>query len=315
MTGSDTVEDVVERICDLKRIRASCLKLYGLDNKFQITYEFKLSERADSFKSHYIVFAYELDYGNNEELIRIEYLLEDRGEHKRSYPRFLSIPKRSLTKEYAQALVMKDVRKYTRDTPNPQHYEITMESNNIIRVLIHYKAELTLQNYISHREELEGRRKSDTLGISDCLALFQKEEMLDKDNSWYCNKCKKFVQAYKQIQIYKANRVLMLGFKRFRLGRKIQCRINFPVNGLDMGPYILSTALVHSGNIERRPVLYDLYAVANHYGTMMGGHYTAFCKNFLDGCWYEFNDSKVSRVREDEVVSSSAYVLFYRLRD
>jgi ubiquitin carboxyl-terminal hydrolase 4/11/15 len=62
-------------------------------------------------------------------------------------------------------------------------------------------------------------------------------------------------------------------------------------------------------------VIYDLYAVANHYGTMMGGHYTAFCKNFFDQKWYEFNDERVSRINEDEVVSSSAYVLFYRRRD
>lgn len=44
-------------------------------------------------------------------------------------------------------------------------------------------------------------------------------------------------------------------------------------------------------------MLYDLYAVANHYGTMLGGHYTAFCRNFLDRNWYEFNDERVSRVR------------------
>lgn len=75
------------------------------------------------------------------------------------------------------------------------------------------------------------------------MTLFQKEELLDKENSWYCNKCKQFVQAFKQIQIYRANRILMLGFKRFRLGRKLNWRINFPVNGLNMGPYIIGSAI------------------------------------------------------------------------
>ena len=27
---------------------------------------------------------------------------------------------------------------------------------------------------------------------------------------------------------------------------------------------------------------YDLYGVVNHYGTMSGGHYTAYCKNYLN---------------------------------
>lgn len=30
---------------------------------------------------------------------------------------------------------------------------------------------------------------------------------------------------------------------------------------------------------------YNLYAVSNHYGTMTGGHYTAFCKHeYTDRC-------------------------------
>lgn len=62
-------------------------------------------------------------------------------------------------------------------------------------------------------------------------------------------------------------------------------------------------------------MLYDLYAVANHYGTMLGGHYTAFCKNFITGKWYEFNDHQVSKISEEDAVSSSAYVLFYRKRE
>lgn len=62
-------------------------------------------------------------------------------------------------------------------------------------------------------------------------------------------------------------------------------------------------------------MVYDLYAVANHYGTLLGGHYTAFCKNFVRNEWFEFNDDRIGRINADEIVSSSAYVLFYRRRD
>jgi|JI10StandDraft_1071094.scaffolds.fasta_scaffold109524_7 ubiquitin C-terminal hydrolase len=60
--------------------------------------------------------------------------------------------------------------------------------------------------------------------------------------------------------------------------------------------------------------IYDLYAISNHMGSLYGGHYTAHCKNSLDGRWYEFNDSSVGRTNESHLVCSSAYVLFYRRR-
>ena len=58
--------------------------------------------------------------------------------------------------------------------------------------------------------------------------------------------------------------------------------------------------------------LYDLFAVVNHSGNLGGGHYTAFV--LRQGQWYLFNDSQVQTVRESQVQSSSAYILFYRLR-
>jgi ubiquitin carboxyl-terminal hydrolase 4/11/15 len=38
---------------------------------------------------------------------------------------------------------------------------------------------------------------------------------------------------------------------------------------------------------------YDLFAISNHYGSLNGGHYTAYAKN-IDNKWYEFDDSCVS---------------------
>ena len=63
---------------------------------------------------------------------------------------------------------------------------------------------------------------------------------------------------------------------------------------------------------EPDPVLYDLYAVSNHIGGINGGHYTAFCKNQLDGNWYKFDDSNVKKLEEGGVCNKNAYLLFYR---
>jgi hypothetical protein len=63
-------------------------------------------------------------------------------------------------------------------------------------------------------------------------------------------------------------------------------------------------------------MLYDLYAVSNHYGSLAFGHYTAYAKNCETGKWYDFNDSSVSELDgSHEVVSPAAYVLFYIRKD
>jgi hypothetical protein len=50
-------------------------------------------------------------------------------------------------------------------------------------------------------------------------------------------------------------------------------------------------------------------AVDNHFGGLGGGHYTANCKNFEDGKWYNYDDGRVSPAAESELSVS----IFYRL--
>lgn len=63
---------------------------------------------------------------------------------------------------------------------------------------------------------------------------------------------------------------------------------------------------------------YDLFGIVNHFGSLNGGHYTATCKNSVDGEWYYFNDSSVSSAGHggsSRIMADAAYVLFYRRRD
>ena len=41
---------------------------------------------------------------------------------------------------------------------------------------------------------------------------------------------------------------------------------------------------------------------------------TAYCKNPLNDQWYSFDDHRVTKLRQDAVVTKSAYLLFYRRR-
>ncbi|CAH0518917.1 unnamed protein product [Peronospora belbahrii] len=61
--------------------------------------------------------------------------------------------------------------------------------------------------------------------------------------------------------------------------------------------------------------LYDLYAVVNHVGALGGGHYFAYVLSDHDGKWKCFNDHQCKDIDDKEVVSSMAYILFYRRRD
>jgi ubiquitin carboxyl-terminal hydrolase 4/11 len=139
---------------------------------------------------------------------------------------------------------------------------------------------------------------------------------LDKDNAWYCNICKDHVEATKKIEIYSAPPVLIFCFQRFKshniyFKEKLEDKINFPITDFDMAPFVASET-----QKAAMPLLYDLYAVSNHYGSLAFGHYTAYCKNPINGLWYDFNDSSVSELDgPQDVASGASYVLYYKRKD
>jgi len=45
------------------------------------------------------------------------------------------------------------------------------------------------------------------------------------------------------------------------------------------------------------------------------GHYTAFGLNYLTNKWYDFDDSSVSVVDSDSIITNAAYNLFYIRKD
>ena len=55
-------------------------------------------------------------------------------------------------------------------------------------------------------------------------------------------------------------------------GQKIGDHVDFPLEGLDLSQYI-------KGAQKNENMIYDCYGVANHYGNMGFGHYTAFAKS------------------------------------
>ncbi|KAI4205787.1 MAG: hypothetical protein LQ348_001138 [Seirophora lacunosa] len=165
---------------------------------------------------------------------------------------------------------------------------------------------------LDEKRRMRAQRKKNGVTLNDCLDEFGRAEILSENDAWYCPRCKEHRRASKTFELWTAPDILVIHLKRFssqgRLRDKLDVRVEFPVEGLDLSKRVASQE-------EGRSPIYDLYAVDNHYGGLGGGHYTAFAKNFYDGVWYEYNDSQVSRKQNPQaVVSSAAYLLFYRRR-
>jgi ubiquitin C-terminal hydrolase len=62
-------------------------------------------------------------------------------------------------------------------------------------------------------------------------------------------------------------------------------------------------------------ILYRSSLLQMHMGGLGGGHYTAFALNAKNGKWYHFDDDRVAETSESKVLTSSAYMLFYKRRD
>ncbi|XP_072329211.1 ubiquitin carboxyl-terminal hydrolase 19 isoform X2 [Scyliorhinus torazame] len=157
--------------------------------------------------------------------------------------------------------------------------------------------------------------------LEQCLNLFTKPEVLAPEEAWYCPKCKQHREASKQLMLWWLPNVLIIQLKRFSFRNfiwrdKINDMVEFPIRNLDLSKFCIGVKDV------RQPPVYDLYAVINHYGGMIGGHYTAYARlpndknsQRSDVGWRLFDDSTVTTVDESQVVARHAYVLFYRRRN
>jgi ubiquitin carboxyl-terminal hydrolase 4/11/15 len=157
--------------------------------------------------------------------------------------------------------------------------------------------------------------KQSSINIYDCINLFRSEERLEKENAWYCSRCKSHQEAFKRLEIYKPPNFLIVQFKRFKIrsnsavmgmiaNKKNDVVIEYPIEGLDLREYVVG--------IEKEEAIYDLCGISQHFGGLSSGHYTALCKNF--GKWYEFDDDRVHKASNSDVVTNSAYMLFFRKR-
>nr|ABA99902.2 Ubiquitin carboxyl-terminal hydrolase family protein, expressed [Oryza sativa Japonica Group] len=160
-----------------------------------------------------------------------------------------------------------------------------------------------------YKAVLFSRRPQETCSLYACLEAFIKEEPLGPEDMWYCPGCKEHRQASKKLDLWRLPEILIIHLKRFSYSRytknKLETCVDFPVHDLDLSKYIGSRGQQISNH-------YRLYAISNHYGSMGGGHYTAYVYHEGKKGWYDFDDRHVGPISEESIKTSAAYVLFYR---
>ena len=155
------------------------------------------------------------------------------------------------------------------------------------------------------------KNKNVNLNIYDAFNLFNKEEILDGDNMWYCNKCKQHNRAEKKIEIYRTPIYLIIQLKRFKhrnnlarilMGNKNETFIEYK-QVLNLKDFVVGP--------DKDKSIYNLYGVIIHKKFMNGGHYYAYCKN--KGLWITFDDEKLYKCSNP--VDKDAYLLFFKRKN
>ena len=145
------------------------------------------------------------------------------------------------------------------------------------------------------------------ISIYDCLDLFTQKEEIE---NIYCENCKKHQIFNKILKIERVPQYLVITLKRFKYTlmyrAKINCPIKFPINNINLKPYLVGIDNPDKGKI------YDLFGIVNHIGSLSGGHYYSIIEQ--NNKWIKYNDSNVSDFTRT-FDTQEAYILIYKLKE
>ena len=136
--------------------------------------------------------------------------------------------------------------------------------------------------------------------IFDCFDLYCKPEQI----VWINENTKQKEIAERSMSFWSLPEIMIIDLKRWNGHKSKQNQlVTVPLSNVNFSTYI--------SGYHPESYVYDLYGVCNHSGGVLGGHYTSYIKN-ANGKWYEFNDTFVNEMKEEQVISPRSYCLFYR---
>ncbi|KAL3227405.1 hypothetical protein MRX96_048735, partial [Rhipicephalus microplus] len=196
--------------------------------------------------------------------------------HLFGYPFFVSVPAKDCTYDMLYERILNCLVRYVTP-PKPgddwcgsesmeeQNGELHNGQDELVRA--QYFDEAKADDVLIH-ESVHQRAVKRQLQLRECLELFTTTEKLGAEDPWYCPTCRSHKQATKKFDLWSLPRVLIIHLKRFSYNRfwrdKIDTHVDFPVTDLCMDDYII--------NRKHERAVYDLIAVANHYGGLGAGH-------------------------------------------
>jgi len=140
--------------------------------------------------------------------------------------------------------------------------------------------------------------------IFDCLDKYCKKEELTENNQWYNEETSSYEDAKRGYIFWSLPDIFIIDIKRWNNnGQKKQLLITSELTNIDFSKYVKG--------YNKESYTYDLYGICNHSGGAGGGHYTAHIKN-ANNKWYEFNDTSVNEISENDVITQRSYCFFYR---
>ncbi|CAK76136.1 unnamed protein product (macronuclear) [Paramecium tetraurelia] len=189
----------------------------------------------------------------------------------------------------------------------PQNYCIVLDwidslsFNFFSTVVSHHE---TYQQLIENKNNRKDRVTPD-----QCFSILTQEEKVEIN----CDKCQSKQQAIVKLSLGHTPNILILHLKRFQYRdgylEKIESDIDFPLRSLNLKQWQIG---------QNSNKIYDLYAVANHFGNgQYVGHYTSYVLKNIDqkDVWVHCDDDQIKPQSAEKVVSQYTYLLFYRIRE
>nr|CAD2179385.1 unnamed protein product [Meloidogyne enterolobii] len=136
---------------------------------------------------------------------------------------------------------------------------------------------------------------------------------------WNCPKCNN-PSGFMKIKFDYLPEILVFYLKRLdqsgSYSMKNDKNVQIPLEELDMSSYIDNQNALKSLPKEYNENKYDLSCIIYHHGyAFSSGHYTAAARNYTDGKWRLFDDSRVSKIYKEAMLESDcSYMLFYQRR-
>uniref|UniRef100_A0A6A7G8A6 ubiquitinyl hydrolase 1 n=1 Tax=Hirondellea gigas TaxID=1518452 RepID=A0A6A7G8A6_9CRUS len=149
---------------------------------------------------------------------------------------------------------------------------------------------------------------NDRWTLKELLEHYYKESTIE----YKCSRCNKMRECVRKMDIWELPPVLIIHLNRFEqqdyLMSKNPSFVDFPIELLQLSRFVVNNPKQSTLSHE-----YSLYGVCNHYGTIDGGHYTAFCSSPpASNNWHKYDDHEVYDLRSSNVKTAAAYVLFYQ---